>query len=120
MSENSSQQAAPSSGAASPRLRDVLAEKLAGYNEIQVVWGDSVDDLADDLIGVWREACTIRTVEQLDALPEGAVVRRFGFTPQVFERASDLWLVPGNDSPDYPGEHMLPALLLWHPDWSDQ
>ncbi|AQT78308.1 hypothetical protein B1R94_02245 [Mycolicibacterium litorale] len=78
--------------------------------------------LAFDWTAAWRESMTITTVEQLDALPSGSVIRRGGFTPGVFERAEDceLWLEAGSDSPDYPGEHLLPAILVWHPDWSDQ
>ena len=65
----------------------------------------------------WREACTIRTVEQLDALPAGAIVRSRGEV--AYERArtpgsdwygTNLATVTGSDIG-------LPALCIWHPSW---
>lgn len=68
---------------------------------------------------VWRELCTIETVEQLDALPEQAVVRNIAFGV-VFEKTIE------NDGKEWwdsiHGELRasvsLPALLIWHPEWS--
>jgi len=65
----------------------------------------------------WREACTIRTVEQLDALPHDAVVMTSERV--VYQRAR----TPFRDwystvfSEVKTDEIPLPALLLWHPDW---
>lgn len=68
---------------------------------------------------VWRELCTIETVEQLDALPEQAVVRNIAFGV-VFEctvenDGSVVWSsTSGLERPTV----MLPALVIFHPDWS--
>ncbi|WP_255800887.1 hypothetical protein [Mycobacteroides abscessus] len=114
MSDHSSPQAAPNEGAASPRLRDVLAAHQP-YG-LEPGWADTV-------AAAWREACTIRTLEQLDLLPDGSVIRwdRGPFEePQVLERCVVDWLEPGNDCSEPHGAHLIPALLLWHPEWSDQ
>lgn len=66
----------------------------------------------------WREACTIRTAEQLDALPEQSVVRNmaFGvaFECEVENDGSIIWASPGGLRVT---AVMLPALLIWHPGW---
>ena len=64
------------------------------------------------------EACTIRTVEQLQALPGKSVVHSDG-TWEVFRDAVDPhedgeWWSNGNAW----GTPELPALLVWHPDWA--
>lgn len=70
----------------------------------------------------WREACTIRTVEELEALPDGATVR--GANGHAFEKSSESWTFDdrrwgeaGNSSPDRSEDIKLPALLIWHPEW---
>lgn len=77
---------------------------------------------ADHVSDVWREECTIRTVEQLNALPPGSVIRdhpgEFGCT---FEKASDgegdvPWWYDGQ--PHDLVDINLPAQIIWHPDWS--
>ncbi|MGE2733822.1 hypothetical protein [Mycolicibacterium vaccae] len=78
---------------------------------------------------VWREKCTIRTGEQLDALPHLARIRYAYESPagwkhdQIWERRNDSWLcISAPLSPpagDF-GVPELPARLLWHPDWSYQ
>lgn len=67
-----------------PRLQDVLKEHPAHQ------------------AAVWREVCTVRTVEQLDALPDRAVLA------VRVDRVLYRYAVTGDD---------LPALLVWHPDW---
>lgn len=76
----------------------------------------------------WVDACTITTVEQLRAIsptPEslsGALIKSFGDgLGGVLELNDDgTW----NDYDRADGEHIdasevhLPALLIWHPDWS--
>lgn len=57
---------------------------------------------ADHVADAWREACTIRTVEELDALPQFAVVR---------DRVGTIW------ENCWASRIVLPALLIWHPDW---
>lgn len=71
---------------------------------------------------VWREARTIRTVDQLEALPDRSV---------VYEKRRDVaWMKDGRASIDRPwwctgseieepsAEIVLPVLLIHHPDWS--
>jgi hypothetical protein len=67
---------------------------------------------------MWREVCTIRTVAELDALPDDSVIRRGGFFPRTYEREGRYWHSPGDEMGDIAGPDMLPALLLWHPDWA--
>jgi hypothetical protein len=66
-----------------------------------------------------RESRTVRTVEQLDALPVGTVVRELATDGFVLESYHDQiwqetrWLYPGDDDPqDRPG---LPARVLFLP-----
>lgn len=72
---------------------------------------------------MWREACTIRTVEQLDALPNHVVVLSAdtwawtridedGYSP------GEWWFPAGGEVGSSSDRIELPALLLWHPDWS--
>lgn len=63
----------------------------------------------------WREACTIRTVEQLDALPDGAIVADCNRHP-VYKRDGIWW--SGSQRASIAPPYGFPALLLWHPDWA--
>lgn len=69
---------------------------------------------------VWRDACTITTVEQLDALPPESIVKseggsvacRFydGIHGVTFgDERPFKWTVLASE---------LPAVVLWHPGWS--
>lgn len=99
--------AVPDEGAASPRLQDVLDDhlNLGGRHTWECSCSASAQDdwaahtHAQHQADVWREACTIRTVDQLNALPGRAVVR-----------SADGYIVERR-------RVELPALLLWHPDW---
>lgn len=67
----------------------------------------------------WREARTIRTGAQLDALPEQSVVRNMAFGV-VFEctvenDGSVIWSSPVGLRVS---TVVLPALLIAHPDWA--
>lgn len=82
--------------------------------------------LTFDWTAAWREACTIRTVEQLAAVPFLGVVREvFRASPVggvdyggVWERRSSGWeALSGSVMPPGYGSPHLPALLVWHPDW---
>lgn len=68
---------------------------------------------------VWREACTIRKFADLDSLPEQSVVHNIAFGV-VFESGAEndgavIWRSPNGLEKS---TVMLPALLLWHPDWA--
>lgn len=74
---------------------------------------------------VWREACTIRTSDQInDYWPTSTVIREepaneYDFYPQIWEMAYQCgWTRAGekyNPDDDSP---RLPALLIWHPGWA--
>ena len=67
---------------------------------------------------VWRETCTITTVEQLLAVPVGCVIRTS--TGGSLEKFSDThWYPPGGSRalPANRWRGVLPARLIWHPDW---
>jgi hypothetical protein len=53
-------------------------------------------DFAAHLADAWRSACEVRTVEQLDALPDGVIL-----------------LGPNGNLT----VNKLPALVIWHPSW---
>lgn len=80
-------------------------------------------EFADYQAEEWRDVCTVRTVEQLDTLPPGSVIRDGLSEPDfgcVFEKSSDgegevPWWYDG--SPHEISDISLPALLVWHPDW---
>lgn len=57
----------------------------------------------------------IKTVEQLRALPDGAVILT---KMNVFHRLGDFWYSPGDELPDYSPE-AVGALLIWHPAWEE-
>lgn len=73
--------------------------------------------VAEVVVEAQREAATITTVEQLDALPAGAAVRSHGGVS--YERARTPyceWYSTALSTTD--GSAIgLPALLLWHPGW---
>ncbi|MFV8169877.1 hypothetical protein [Mycolicibacterium peregrinum] len=76
----------------------------------------------------WADACTITTVEQLDALPMGAVIRttedRVALkSGESWGNASGYrswWSAADGEEFDCSSDELddLPALLLWHPEWS--
>lgn len=70
---------------------------------------------------VWLETRTITTVEQLDALPVGAVVMFVNDAPALYGKNPDeTWFgIPG-DGEFPPAEAEFHALLVWHPDWEDR
>lgn len=66
----------------------------------------------------WREACTVTTVEQLDALPVETVLR--DASGQIFEKSPDgegdtPWWYDGD--PHYITDITLPARVIHNPDW---
>lgn len=135
MSDHSSQQAAPTEGAASPRVHETeakLRKELADYEtrDDARIQGEEPPDAgwvieaAQDLLAALdgtREARAIRTPDQLNALPEGAVVKSGHDVLERHHRDSDngesRWLSTGYDLGVDGSDVVLPALLLWHPDW---
>lgn len=106
-----------------PTLADVIDKHTPSGAEGHVTcWcGEqfsSFREHAEHVAAAWRDACTIRTVEELDALPFGAVVRTEcgSITDRYRDEDGTLeWWVDG--SPDAGVGEDLPALLIWHPDW---
>lgn len=67
----------------------------------------------------WREACTIRTAEQVLNLPAGVVLH--SNSDGAIELFSDgHWYLPGRrDSISFRRVlENLPAQLIWHPGWA--
>lgn len=80
-------------------------------------------DHPEHVESAWREVCTVRTVEQLDGLPDHAIVRSStdGHAYEksmLFTMAGRRWWEAGNGSPVRSADIGLPALLIWHPDWA--
>lgn len=104
-----------------PCLQDVVRAAIvdrvhqAGHLPVDVV----IPDAAADVLVALRDACTVRTVEQFDALPEGVIIRDgHGDAWQRIE--SSMWMATGSEvryRPSDPEMPTLPALLVWHPDW---
>ena len=111
-----------------PTLAEVAAEHWVDYNigacdgcarrytNIGTVNAEHGQHVAQ----VWREACTIRTVEQLDALPPETVIKTEGGSIAC-RHYTGIGVVFGDERP-FPWTSSLatelPGLLLWHPDWS--
>lgn len=73
--------------------------------------------VACDLDIAWLQARTIETVEQLDAVPRGAIIRSDAGSI-VCRYDAYHGVAFGEDRP-FPWQILrLPALLVWHPDWS--
>jgi hypothetical protein len=104
-----------------PTLVEVLRRHRLSFIKHGCLCDDPgpIDEWADHVEQVWAEACTIRKVADLDALPEQSVVRNIAFGV-VFESAvendgSVIWRSPNGLEKS---TVMLPALLVWHPDWT--
>ncbi|AQT78299.1 hypothetical protein B1R94_02190 [Mycolicibacterium litorale] len=68
---------------------------------------------------MWREACTITTVEELDALPSGVEVRSVNGPWLKNDRfyPDEPWWPAGGEISEASSEVGLPARLTHHPDW---
>lgn len=116
-----------------PSLSEVLAKHEAmrdPFRQCQVCICDEWADTdhgdnghhthVDHQGAAWRESCTIRTFEELDALPALAVISS---DPEVtgdgnrwtWERFDEGWFTTAFGPAGYPD---LPALLIWHPSWA--
>lgn len=121
-------EAVPTTGAAFPRLRDVLSAAICRH--VVDGWGISntadLEDATANVLTALREACTVRTVDQLDALPDESVVLLFGSVIQ--KHADEWWWAEPTDEPlnmavvrrEFERRRTRPALLVWCPDWSEQ
>ena len=67
---------------------------------------------------VWRDACTSTPAEDLDRVPARSIVRSDAGTIACrFDGRNGV--VFGDDRP-FPWHNLaLPAVVLWHPDWSE-
>lgn len=77
------------------------------------------DTAAIDVLSALREGLRITTIHQLDALPQGALIRsRNGHNYQ--KMALEIWHEPGRlqPFPHHLRATLLDALLLWHPSWA--
>ena len=70
----------------------------------------------------WREACTLRTAEQLEALPPETVIKTEGGSIAC-RHYTGVGVVFGDDRP-FPWTSSLvtelPGVVMWHPNWADQ
>ncbi len=69
---------------------------------------------AEHLAQAYQEARTIRTVEALQALPDGSVIREEKHG-DVLVRSGQRWGSGTDEHGWTPGSVLLPALLLWTP-----
>lgn len=111
-----------------PALAEVVDLVTDSQSPLRYRGGSGLARLGRNVAKAWRDACTITTVEQLRAIsptPEslsGALIKSFGDgLGGVLELNDDgTW----NDYDRADGERIdaaevhLPALLIWHPDWS--
>lgn len=77
--------------------------------------------ISDHILDRLEDACTITTVEQLEALPIGSVVHTGENLPDSYHEGAwtkndDGWYWWGMDFAEPASLIGLPALLLYHPD----
>ena len=77
---------------------------------------------AEHVAGVVRDTRTIRTVEDLKALPVRSIVYSHDDPGLVWQRQSVMpdghdWLVTADAFRRHPRGISLPARVLWHPEW---
>lgn len=109
---------------APPDLAEVLAAHRPNlissvWDACQCGWVPSLDGhtLTAHQAQAWRDACTITTVEDLDRVPSGAIVRSSaGSIACRFDGRNGV--VFGDDRP-FPWHRLaFPAILLWSPGWA--
>lgn len=120
-----------------PELRSVTECRHCGHtvNEScgarnnmdgDVLHGHRLGVVATAAREAWRDARTVTSTDQLDALPEGSILRR-SFTScaglelhEIWEHLFAGWYCIGAPTSPPMGDYgipSLPALLIWHPDW---
>lgn len=102
--------------AVSAEIRNALKTYDACVQPTQIT-----DLISTGVLGAIRSKCLIETVEQLEALPVGAVIRADG--PVIFLRelngaAEPAWFARAEYFSYDAVEIPLPALLIWHPSWT--
>lgn len=109
-----------------PTLADALKDHREDYEAriptCECGWEQSDDSdhgqfWRDHAESLWREACSL-SVEQLDSLPLGSVIKVRGLMNGVVKHYPGIWKASGFEGAWEFDEDELPALLLWHPDWS--
>lgn len=85
--------------------------------------GEITGQHAAHVAATWREARTVRAVEELDALPFLTIIREvYGQSPSgydyggVHERRTSGWECIAGVLRDTPNPIRLPALILWTPE----
>lgn len=79
-------------------------------------WFDDEGDHRAHVAATWREARTVRTLDQIDALAGGTVIRDacgIVFQHDADEEWQGYWWTPGDDISLSP---CLPALVVWSPE----
>lgn len=104
----------------SPHLRAVAEQTIRNAWHAPIPVPPSV--VAANLEAAWRDACTIETREQLDALPAQSVIQSDASAtgdgnPWTWERFDEGWFTTAFSPAGVPD---LPARLLWHPDWGNR
>lgn len=85
-----------------------------------------IPHMAADVINALRDHRTVTTTEQLDALPEGSVVRAGdswrgpGAWTKGRANGGEVWFHWALEYGEPAGEIPLPALVLWNPEEDDQ
>ena len=115
-----------------PETLQQVRDRIARIDSTACMCGDTphenaLHDLAHDDVPVLLRAIDrlapqrITTVEQLDELPEGAVIHvPHKLTASSVEHRHGRWW-PNRSTGPYRHafrDELLPALLIWHPDWS--
>lgn len=82
-------------------------------------------DIIIERNGLLRRVCiekayTIRDADTLDSLPVGSIIRDAEGNALQCDKRPGAWFYPC-ERYQFDGDGIpLPALVLWHPDWSDQ
>lgn len=109
------------------RLQDVLAVHTlaaSGFCNCGAQFPVGLRDVQDwgaHVAAVWRDACTVSSVDQLDALPVGSVVMPLWYLEAgPCWKLSDGWFAVFIDKPMHPlgsRREGNAVLLVWHPGW---
>lgn len=102
-----------------PSLRDILATVLVPLGPCDEWTDEEADRYIREVDEAWRRARTVTTVQQLASLPRGTVVESAKGT--IGAHCGDQrGVVFGDERPFGWQTLALPAVVLWHPDWTNQ